>query len=375
MPEAIDRSPLQIAVVLAGGGVSYLARHLARAGGSRTILRVEIPYAEEDLSRFLLGPPARAVSSETARRMADHAYAAAGRLCGDDACPAGVALTAGLATYRSRRGTEQAFLCVRTCTGARYTHVQFAGKALSREAQEEVLARCLLRDVALEAGVESCLEGGEPNATIRRWAESVPAPLRELVNGNIRWLLVHRDGQMAPEARPAAVLLPGSFHPFHRGHARMLAVAEFLTGQPADLELALKNVDKSLLSEAGVRERLRRIGSRGRVILTDTATFVEKARLFRDRTFVVGVDTATRILDPAYYGGGQGLREALAALGSSGARFLVAGRRVGRAFRTAADLAVPAGHEALFSGIPEDLFREDLSATAVRRRARAWEER
>ena len=44
-------------------------------------------------------------------------------------------------------------------------------------------------------------------------------------------------------------------------------------------------------------------------------------------TFVLGYDTAVRVLDPKYYGGGQpGLARALAEVRASGCRFVVGGR-------------------------------------------------
>lgn len=54
--------------------------------------------------------------------------------------------------------------------------------------------------------------------------------------------------------------------------------------------------------------------------------YVEKARLFADSTFVVGYDTAIRLVMPKYYGGHTKMLLELAALHHQGCKFLVAGR-------------------------------------------------
>jgi hypothetical protein len=108
---------------------------------------------------------------------------------------------------------------------------------------------------------------------------------------------------------------------------------------------------------------------RGTVELTRAPTFREKARLFPGTTFVVGVDTAERVLDPRYYDGSQARRQAaLDEIAQAGCRFLVAGRvdAAGR-FVTLAALEVPGRFAPLFTEIPESRFRSDLSSTTLRR--------
>ena len=54
--------------------------------------------------------------------------------------------------------------------------------------------------------------------------------------------------------------------------------------------------------------------------------YVEKAELFAKSKFVVGYDTAVRLVMPKYYGGHGKMLMELAALHHRGCRFLVAGR-------------------------------------------------
>ena len=115
--------------------------------------------------------------------------------------------------------------------------------------------------------------------------------------------------------------------------------------------------------------RLRQFEQRHVVELTRTPTFLEKSHLFPGATFVVGVDTAERIVQPRYYGNSKAtMRAALEEIAGRGCRFLVAGRvnDEGR-FVTIADVSIPREYRTLFSAIPEAEFRSDLSSTGLRR--------
>ena len=56
------------------------------------------------------------------------------------------------------------------------------------------------------------------------------------------------------------------------------------------------------------------------------ATFETKAELFPGAAFVLGWDTAVRVIDPKYYGGEAGRDAALGKLLIAGCRLVVGGR-------------------------------------------------
>lgn len=182
-----------------------------------------------------------------------------------------------------------------------------------------------------------------------------------------------QDGscEPTPDFAGAAAVLPGAFNPIHRGHRRLReAAAEFL-GCSVHLELSICNVDKPLLSEREVRRRLHRIPDCP-VLLTRAARFVDKARLFPSCWFVVGFDTAARILDPRYYGHDPAKRDqSMRDLRLDNARFLVAGRvdtvRGREVFRSLEQLEIERDYAEMFSELPESKFRDDISSTVLRR--------
>ncbi len=104
------------------------------------------------------------------------------------------------------------------------------------------------------------------------------------------------------------------------------------------------------------------------VWLTRAATFAEKALLFPGAVFVVGVDTAARILQPRFYADSEArMAESLNDLRIRGCRFLVAGRvNAEGTFVGLDDLRIPTAHRDLFDAIPAGEFRVDLSSTQLR---------
>jgi len=121
-----------------------------------------------------------------------------------------------------------------------------------------------------------------------------------------------------------------------------------------------------------VRHRLAQFAWKSPVELTRAPTFVEKSRLFPRTTFVIGADTAERLVQPKYYGDDAArMHVALEEIGSSGANFLVAMRSdaAGR-LRGLIDIPVPQRFADLFSEIPEHRFRLDTSSSEIRARRR-----
>ena len=94
---------------------------------------------------------------------------------------------------------------------------------------------------------------------------------------------------------------------------------------------------------------------------------------FPNTTFIVGYDTAARILHPRYYQHSQeNLLMALATIQAQGCQFLVAGRVNNQGqFHDLTNLKVPSPFKQLFQEIPASLFRHDISSTELRSKEQA----
>jgi nicotinamide mononucleotide (NMN) deamidase PncC len=364
----LHAGPCRYVLSVTGGGAGAAGWLLAVPGGSRTVLEVAVPYSEEALAAFLGRRPESFCSAETARDMARRARER-GRWLAPGAAVAGVGCTASLRSDRPKRGEHRVHLAVdagRHCV----THsLTLAKEARDREGEEEVVDRVLLNALAeafgLSERVPVPLLPGE-QVLAQTWAAG--DGLAAFLAGGMAALCVEADGRVRADAPAPRVLLPGSFNPLHEGHVSLAAVAERLAGAPAAYELSVVNADKPPLDDEEVRRRLAAFAWRAPVWLTQAPTFPEKAQLFRGAVFVVGADTAARVVAPRFYGESEARRdEALSAFRACGCRFLVAGR-VGAdgAFVELGGLDVPAGLRDLFEAIPGDVFRLDVSSTQLR---------
>ena len=193
-------------------------------------------------------------------------------------------------------------------------------------------------------------------------------PLSRFLSGETLALHIEADGRMRPDAPKPSLLLPGSFNPLHAGHVGLAKVASEVVGAPAAFDLSVLNADKPPLADEEVRRRLDQFAWRAPVWLTRAPTYAEKAELFPGCTFVIGADTAARVVQPRFYqDSAERMARGAGPRPRHGCRFLVAGRAEadGR-FVGADEVNVPLEHRDLFRAVPEAAFRVDLSSTELR---------
>jgi hypothetical protein len=339
------------------------------AGSSRTILEATDRYTATALADLLGQPPEQFVSRETAIAMAAQAYRRAMRLADPGTACLGVGCTAAIATDRVRRGADRCWIAVRRSVSVSSYGLVMTKGARDRLGEETVVGQLLLRAIGEACGIAATVPvatlDGEQIATAREAADD---PIAQLLDGTARLVLVSADGALAADRPVSGALLSGSFNPLHAGHERLAEAAAATLGMPVTFELPILNADKAPLGYAEIERRLEQFRWRFPVALSRAALFVEKAELFPGCVFVLGYDTAARLVDPRYYGGEAARDAALAFIRGHGCHFLVAGRAKDGGFHTLGDIAIPAGARDLFIELPERAFRVDLSSTAIRAR-------
>ena len=328
---------------MAGGGAALLAELLTTAGASATVLEAHVPYAEQALRDYLGQAPQQACSPETARALAMRSFIRAHELGGEF----GFGVAAALATTRQRRGEDRAHFAFQDATSTRCWTLPLA-KQESRRQQEERVTTAGLALLAFALGLDAEPELAGASATA----------------GAFEGLLTGQRSHVG--AKRFKAILPGAFNPLHGGHRAMREDATRRLATAVGYELCMTNVDKPPLDYIELSARLAQFAE-NEVIVTNAPTFIAKARALGGTTFVVGVDTLTRIADARYYGSDAQRQQALAEMRALDCRFLVYGRCQQGVFKTGADRALPADLAAMCRTVPEAEFRVDVSSTAIRR--------
>lgn len=362
--EALHQAPVRVVYEFAGAGSEALAALHAVPGSSRTLLEATDRYAPASLQE-IAGPVMQAVSQGVAIALARWGQARARALAGDAAAVAGVGVTATIATDRSKRGLHRVAVAAAGGLGVRSWLLTLAKGARDRAGEERIVTHLALRAFSETKGIapmpQPPLLGGEAIDDAFLPSEALAA----LLAGDSPLLALDARGE-ACDAPPPGALVSGSFHPLHAGHVGLAAAAEAHLAIPVGFELALLNADKPTLAPRDVPWRAAQFAGRAPLLLTRAARFDAKARLLPGRVFVIGADTAARVLEGRFYPDPGGRDVALTAFRAAGCRFLVAGRRSRDAFVTLADLQVPDRYADLFDALPESAFRRDVSSTDIR---------
>lgn len=365
--EQIHDSPRRVVLAVTGGGSRAIADLLDVPGGSRTLLEAVVPYSAPAMIAFLGGLPDEFCSAATARAMALAAFHRARQYDEPSAMPAGVACTASLATDRPKLGPHRVHLALQTAGLTAAWRLQLQKDRRTRAEEERLAARLLLNVLAEACDVSQQLKldllEGEQVELSRTVA---PPAWQDLLLGNVASV-----GARAA-AEPPKCIFPGAFNPLHDGHRRMIEIAQEWLHEPVVPEISVVNVDKPPLDYAEIERRLGQFPPEQPICLSRAATFEEKSRLFPGATFVVGTDTLRRIAAPQYHGGDSAAcRLTIERISSRGCRFLVFGRQMGVGFVRLADLDLPEVLRSLCYEVPPEVFREDVSSTAIRKSG-AW---
>ena len=366
--QKVHDGPTQAVVAVAGAGTQAIAWLLGVAGASRTVLEITVPYASSSFIDLVGHEPAQFVSVDAAKDMARAAYRRAGYLRDTDSPVVGVARTATIATDRPKRGEHRCHIAAWSADGVRAYSLTFNKGLRDRDGEDEIASRLVLRAIVEAGGTDAEVPIALDDAELIEADDTLyQDPVEALMAGHVESATVYPDGAMAADAPTQGGVLPGSFNPLHQGHEELADAACDILGAPVSYELSVANVDKPPLEDAEVRDRVAQFVGKRSVILTGVPVFFRKARILPGCTFIIGWDTAVRIVDPRYYDGRQSkMLLAFEEMRSLGCGFLVAGRADSERFHTLSDVDLPDDVRDMFQNIPESTFRSDVSSTDLR---------
>lgn len=370
-------------LAVTGGGTGAVSALLQTPGASRTILEAIVPYAHAALVDWIGAMPEQACSAATARAMAMASFVRARELApaADQRSLLGVGATASLATDRPKLGGRRIHVAWQTSEQTWVESYCLADIAPNRADDERAATSFLLWIIAGACGVKDAklyqsLPTSRQDELLQVSGGRGELPQQELLMGSRQRAILKRESSfnyfLESEKLSIGIVFPGAFNPPHAGHLRMMEVAEQRVKAPAAWELSITNVDKLPLDFMSMKERITAIRAsddKRMIALTRAATFREKSELFPDATFVVGIDTLVRIVEPRYYDGDEVRRDAaIAAIAERGCRFLAFGRVIEGEFTVLGDLTLPPALAAICDEVPASEFREDVSSTELRAR-------
>ena len=362
--QQLHQSPWRGVIVGSGGGSSLISWLCGVPGATHTLLEATIPYTRIALDHYLGEKPEAYCRAATARTMAVRAFQRAAALTENSNNHLfGLGCTASLIAAKPKQGQHRIHIALQTST-ATTTQTLVLQKGARNRQQEEELAAELCLSMLISLLPSSELQPAlVKNEYIDQSIETAPENWCNLLLGAVQ--AIKCRGATSTEAKKRT-LFPGAFNPLHKGHLRMAEHAQALLQRPVEFELCINNPDKALLNYHDINSRIRQFPDNYPVWLTTADTFMEKCRLFPGATFVVGIDTLTRIANPRYYPSTVDLSSLFKEIANLGCNFLVYGRTLNGHFMSLADAELPPRLKALCHAVTESEFRQDLSSTDIR---------
>ena len=186
----------------------------------------------------------------------------------------------------------------------------------------------------------------------------------DLLNNRIKFYSYNDDVKNENYNLNNSIILSGSFNPLHEGHIELLKASSKEFKKNPLFEISIKNVDKSEINFNDLMDRINQFKSLGKLVVTNSAKFEEKSKIFKESIFVIGYDTALRLVDNKYYS--DDFRKSLKIIEKNNCSFLVSGRFINKKYKKPNNINFEE-YDYLFNILSEEKFRIDISSTQLRR--------
>lgn len=283
---ALQHLNKKIAICITGGGTGIIDEILRYGGSSSVIMDCRVPYSSKSLIEYIGYKPDHFCSEETTKSMGISALKLATKYSGDPENSIGLAINASLFKENQRPERKNlAYLSIQSPHNSINDTINFPNH-VRRIYQESELVRQVfnilptcVKNVSNKNGLSITDTFSSKKAT---------------------WIPINSD-------TPSDYVFCGSFNPLHDGHLQIIrhgASRKVNTNKTVDLEISISNVDKPLIDSSDILNRiipLYQYQEIGGLYVTDMPKFTEKVKLFSNKKFLIGFDTAMRICSSKYY--------------------------------------------------------------------------
>jgi len=368
--EKIHATDTKMVLSITGAGSSALNWLLSVSGASRTILEALIPYSNTSLLETTGVQEQGAVSKDTAFQMAKWSYFRASHLRDHPNTILGVSCTAAISTDRERKGDNHAYVSIWGSSGRSSAHLHMKKGLRSRSQEETLVSQLIIDEIANFIFPNISIRTNiSKEDNLERNKTEFPSPFDALLGAQIRSFMATNKGEILQDAKFSGGILSGSFNPVHIGHIELANKASQILDREIAFEISAANVDKPPLESAEIEQRILQFKEKANVLVSLAPLFSQKSALYPNSTFVIGYDTACRLVDPKYYGNDQkAMFTSLKEIESNNCGFLVAGRVDNGSFKGLDEVEVPPRFKGMLVGIPETTFRVDQSSSEIRNR-------
>jgi len=302
----------KIYFVASGAGTSFQDQLWMVPGTSSFLVGAAFPYAMEATGEFLGFKPEKYCSREEALQLAMEAFMRAASVPGGK--PIGLALTATVSSCNGppHRGDHRVFVAIVTAETSYVLKVVLdknpgcGETARKRDNDSAALAaEDLLRIVLGEWTFEEAVEANLRSPGFARRCEIDRVKDDELLEIFFKHPFFGQSGARgAQEPAETEVFYPGTFNPLHDGHrtiVRNVGTSDVCYTVNVDGPHKGTMAPGQMLAIAAQFRRERLQWHPASVLFTrGEPLFVDKFKARPEKTFVVGVDTFERMLDPKW---------------------------------------------------------------------------
>lgn len=282
----------RIVTACCGAGSDVASLLWRTPGASEYLLSCYFPYHKSETIDFLGFEPDKFVSEETAINLALESYMRASRIAFEKENPVGIGLTASVASLMEHRGDHRVCFAGLSNIGACFGTLTLE-KGIGPEARALDDQTC----TNMVSGMLQMLAIGE-----------VPIKSSSHALDQFRKAFMARPFfGTGPDVRRAmephhGVFFPGNFDPMHFGHEGIAETVAKMTQQPVIPWICTKPPHKEPLSVQQMARRAAEMRARlFPVMFSDgDPLYIDKARRFPGRYFIIGADALVRMLDPKW---------------------------------------------------------------------------